>query len=175
MEKCKVEKVSVPLKAMAGYEFIPLDYTDAFRVRLVADSQLSIEELALHVFGEIESYPVYVRLLLKLRDFLVRPFGLKTAADMEKMTKAGDWIGFFRIYRCSEDEIIIGADDRHLDVRASLLRTIHNDRPSLTVSTLVRWNNLLGKIYFTVIKPFHLIIIPATIKRSMMRMNAAFR
>jgi len=87
--------------------------------------------------------------------------------DIEEIVDDGDWIGFFRVYQCSEDEIIIGADDRHLDVRVSFLRTINDKTTFLTVSTFVRLNNLLGKIYFAVIKHFHRIIVPDTIKKAL--------
>jgi hypothetical protein len=160
-------KTGVPHEAMENYEFAPLDYSDAYRIRLEEGSSLSMTELAHNVFGEIASYPVYVRFLLRLRDLLVRPFGLYTMDDMAEITEPSDWIGFFRIYQISENEIIIGADDKHLDVRVSLLRTVHDDNPFLTVSTFVRLNNFLGKIYFAIIKPFHRIIVPATIKKSM--------
>ncbi|MFC1532765.1 DUF2867 domain-containing protein [Thermodesulfobacteriota bacterium] len=165
MEKIIIEKIEVPHRAMATYEFTPLDYVDAFCVKLFDDLPLSMTELAHHLFGKIESYPAYVRFLLRLRDLLVKPFGLHTATDMEEMIDDVDWIGFFKIYQRSEDEIIIGADDKHLDVRVSLLRTVHDDKPFLTVSTFVRMNNFLGKVYFAVIKPFHKIIVPATIKK----------
>jgi len=58
MEKLTVEEVDVPNGAMSNYEFAPLDYADAFGVKLFKDSGLSISELAHHVFGKIESYPV---------------------------------------------------------------------------------------------------------------------
>jgi hypothetical protein len=171
MKKIKVEKVDVPRDAMANYVFKPLDYTDAFRVRLFEDFPLTIMELAQHVFGDVESFPIYVRFLLRLRDFLVKPLGLHTAVDMEEIEDRSDWIGFFQIYRHSKDEIIIGGDDKHLDVRVSLLRTVHNDKPFLTVSTFVRFNNILGKVYFMVIKPFHKIIVPDTMKRARERLR----
>lgn len=109
---------------MDDYKFEPLDYMDAFRVRLPDDLKMEVKELTQNLFGRKESYPSYVRFLLSLRDWLVRPFGLKTASDMGKIQLEGDWIGFFQIFRSSQDEIIIGADDKHLDVRVSCLRTI---------------------------------------------------
>lgn len=169
-KKIIVEKVDVPHEALADYEFGPLNYVDAYRVKLSVGSKLSMSELAHQVLGKTESYPAYVRFLLRLRDFLVKPLGLYTAADMKKIEDRSDWIGFFRIYRRSEDEIIIGGDDKHLDVRVSLLRTVDNDKPFLTVSTFVRFNNLLGKFYFTVIKRFHRVIVPDTVKRALERL-----
>jgi hypothetical protein len=167
MKKTNIKKIEVPQDAMNSYEFAPLDYADAFRVKLPEDLSLSMTEMAYHVFGEMTSYPVYVQLLLKLRDLMVKPFGLYTASDTEEITDHSDWNGFFRIYQTSKNEIIIGGDDKHLDVRVSLLKTIQDDKPFLTVSTFVRLNNLLGKVYFTIIKPFHKIIVPSTIKKSM--------
>ena len=167
MEKQTVEKVDIPSGAMRNYEFRPLDYADAFRIKLGTDSDLSMTELAHQVFGKSESYPIYVRFLLWLRDLLVKPFGLLTAGDIEKTLDNDEWIGFFRVYQNSENEIIIGGDDRHLDVRVSLLRTMNDKTSFLTISTFVRLNNLLGKIYFAVIRHFHRIIVPDTIKKAL--------
>jgi hypothetical protein len=167
MERLTVENVDIPSGAMKNYEFTPLDYADAFRIKLGKYSGLSMAELAHQVFGKIESYPLYVRFLLWLRDLLVKPFGLITAGDIEKILDDGQWVGFFRVYQNSENEIIIGADDKHLDVRVSLLKTMNDNTPFLTISTFVRLNNLLGKIYFAVIKHFHRIIVPDTIKRAL--------
>lgn len=166
MENIRAEEVVVPIGAMSNYKFEPSDYADAFRVKLGKDSGLSMRELAHHVFGKIESYPVYVRFLLWLRDLLVKPFGLKTAGDMEKIMDDSEWIGFFRVYQNSENEIIIGADDRHLDVRVSLLKTMNDKTTFLTISTFVRLNNFLGKIYFAIIRHFHRIIVPDTIRKA---------
>ena len=171
MKKITVEKVDVPHEALANYDFEPLDYIDAFRVRLSEDLPLTMTELAQHVFGDVESYPAYVRFLLRLRDLLVKPFGLYTATDMEDITDRSDWIGLFRIYQVAENEIIIGVDDKHLDVRCSFLRLIHDDKPFLTISTFVRLNNFLGKTYFPIIKPFHKVIVPDTIKKAMERLH----
>ena len=167
MENLTVENIDIPHEEMSNYEFAPLDYADAFRVKLLNHSELSMSELAHQVFGKSESYPVYVRFLLWLRDLLVKPFGLKTAGDIEKILDDGEWIGFFRVYQNSENEIIIGGDDRHLDVRVSLLRTMNDKTSFLTISTFVRLNNLLGKIYFAVIRHFHRIIVPDTIKKAL--------
>jgi hypothetical protein len=171
MEKNIVEETEVPHEAMNDYEFAPLDYADAFCVRLSEGSDLSMTELAYNIFGKVELYPVYVRFLLWLRDFLVKPLGLHTADELDEIEDKSEWLGFFRIYQCSENEIILGADDKHLDLRVSFLRTVSDNKTFLTVSTFVRLNNLLGKIYFGVIKYFHRIIVPDTMRNSIRNMR----
>ena len=61
MAKITVKKTVIPVKAMACYDFTPLDYADAYQVQLKDKLSLNITELANHIFGTIESYPLYVR------------------------------------------------------------------------------------------------------------------
>lgn len=55
-------------------------------------------------------------------------------------------------------EIVLGDNDRHLDLRVSLLveRGGRDGREkTLSVTTAVRLNDRLGRCYFCFIKPFH--------------------
>ena len=97
--------------------------------------------------------PAWVRTLLRLRDAVVGPFGLKTAADDART-------GFPVEYECDE-ELIVGMDDRHLDFRITVLKsegTVH-------IATWVHRNNALGRAYLALITPFHRLILRSAIRR----------
>ena len=67
----------------------------------------------------------------------------------------GDKIVRFIIYTLNETEIVTGMDEKHLDFRVSVLRLAEGDGEKIVVSTVVLTHNLLGRVYMSVIKPFH--------------------
>ena len=77
----------------------------------------------------------------------------------------GASLGGFRVFQRVEEEILIGEDDRHLDFRVSVLRKTENECSWVIISTVVRYNNWLGKVYFNLIRPFHKLIVPAVMRR----------
>lgn len=97
--------------------------------------------------------PAWARALLRLRDAIVRPFGLKTAADDAQT-------GFPVEYE-SAGEIIVGMDDRHLDFRITALKV----EDTLHIATWVHRNNALGRAYLALITPFHRLILRSAIRR----------
>ena len=108
---------------------------------------------------------------MRLRDVLVRGFGLKTAAALRK-SEAGR-IGIFKVYTSHEHEIILGEDDKHLDFRVSVLQRDRSAEregtPCVVVSTVVHCNNRLGRIYIRVIKPFHRCVVKALLHEAALR------
>lgn len=110
--------------------------------------------------------------LMRLRDTLVRPFGLKTAQPWsanlpQPPYRVGQTLGIFRILQLIEHEVIMGEDDRHLDFRVSLLV----DGNDLYMSTLVRPHNLAGQLYLRLVLPFHHLIVGAMASRLMAQLE----
>lgn len=107
--------------------------------------------------------PVWMRMLLGLRNLLMAPFGLKTgtARDIAPPTReeinACSYSGIFAVRSATADEVILGTDDRHLDFRVSILKDEAADRVSL--STWVRPHNFFGRAYLAVVYPFHRLIV----------------
>jgi Protein of unknown function (DUF2867) len=133
-----------------------IDYLDSYAVPLSRPDQsmLSIYAAAL---GHL---PAAFKQLLVLRSILVRPFGiagvsyqdLTQAIDPQKAYAIGDKVGRWTLYHQSQDELITGADDRHLDFRVSVLR---EGRARVVLSTAVMTHNIFGRTYLTAILPFH--------------------
>jgi len=65
-----------------------------------------------------------------------------------------------------ENELLLGADDRHLDFRISIQCTGIDGGSELRVVTVVKFTNSLGRIYFLPVKPIHRIIVPAMMGRA---------
>ena len=61
----------------------------------------------------------------------------------------------------TEDEIILGTDDRHLDFRIGLIRA----EGRLYMSTWVHPHNRWGRAYLALVMPFHILISRGAVAR----------
>ena len=59
----------------------------------------------------------------------------------------------------------MGENDKHLNFKVSiLLEKLEANNKSITISTIVVFNNWFGKLYFFPVKPFHKLIVPIMLK-----------
>lgn len=159
------------------------DYVDCYRFA-VADpgDRIGLSDLAEAFVGP---GPRWVEGLFALRNRIVSVFGFKTPAAQGKNAaghggkwESGERVGIFEVLARSTDEIVLGDNDRHLNLRVSLLveRGGRDGREKmLSVTTAVRLNDRLGRCYFCFIKPFHRMIVPAVVKRSLHRLESEVR
>jgi hypothetical protein len=138
-----------------------IDFTDTFSTTNHKDSLETITHL---IFGTM---PKWVMFLMRLRNALVKIFGLKT--DMDKdfkpQYKPGESIGFIKVFSVQDNEVLIGADDKHLDFRVSVFNSKEYQH-NIKVTTLVKYNNLFGKVYMALIRPFHIVIVKHMVKQA---------
>ncbi len=138
-----------------------IDFTDTFSTTNHKDS---LENIAHLIFGTM---PKWVAFLMRLRNTIVKMFGLKT--DMDKdfkpQYKPGESLGFIKVFSVEDDEILLGADDKHLDFRVSIFNSEEHQH-NIKVTTLVKYNNLFGKIYMALIRPFHVVIVKRMVKQA---------
>ena len=67
----------------------------------------------------------------------------------------------------NENEIIIGAKDKHLTFHVSLFCSDVKDKTQeVSITTIVKYENILGRIYFAAIWLFHRIIVSYLFKRA---------
>jgi hypothetical protein len=104
--------------------------------------------------------------LLRLRNYLVAPFGLKTAVPTGN--NAPDSVGIFPVLSETPGRLVAGLDDAHLDFRLVLDVAGTGSERRVTATTLVLTHNFLGRAYLAIILPFHRLIVP-----SMLRMVAS--
>ncbi|WP_027798101.1 DUF2867 domain-containing protein [Paraburkholderia dilworthii] len=158
----KIEQSDLPPASRLRRSYGRADFADAFSVDLPERACHDAEVLARHVFAR---QPAWIGMLLRFRDILVRPFGLKTAADLKQ--KGGDRLSLFHVFDRYDDEIVLGEDDMHLDFRVSvLLQPSSHGRSRLIVTTLVFYNRPLGRAYITLIAPFHRVVVRASLHRA---------
>ena len=126
------------------------DYTDTYTITKQTDK--SAEEIS----KKLIVLPDWAGALFWLRNKAVGIFGLKT--DKNAGSEA-----FFTTISNRDEEIIMGENDKHLNFRASILK--NRSENTISLITVVHFNNVWGKIYFLPVKPFHKIIMKALLKR----------
>ena len=134
-------------------------YIDAFRIT-VDGTELDARRAAEKMMGR---GPRWIDTLLALRNLLVAPFGLKTGASEEH--GASDIIGIFPVVSQMPERLVAGFDDVHLDFRVVIDVAPTGRGQQVTATTLVLTHNLLGRVYLTIIQPFHRLIVPAMLRQ----------
>jgi hypothetical protein len=159
----KINQAGLPASSQLASCYGRADFADAFSVDLPDAASQDAELIARHIF---DHQPEWIAALLRLRDLLVRPFGLKRAADF--LVAGGDRISIFRVLGRYPNEIVLWDDDAHLNFRVSVLVQPPSEERSrrVIVTTLVFYNRLLGRAYIALIAPFHRMIVRGSLRQS---------
>lgn len=154
----------LPEESVLSKENIHYDYQDSMVITLNRRSIESWEPVA----AFFQCAPSWIVLLFKLRNKIASIFGLKTdLADLSQLNppyETGKAFGVFKLHSISENEAILGEQDKHLDFKVSFLIR-EAESTELALSTIVKINNRLGKVYMFFVKPVHKIIVPIMLKR----------
>jgi len=78
-----------------------------------------------------------------------------------------DHIDFFPVLSESDEKIVLGLDDRHLDFRILLERQPKANCARYRLTTLVKRHNLFGRIYLFLITPFHKLIVRSVLTNAL--------
>ncbi|MBB5939344.1 DUF2867 domain-containing protein [Streptomyces zagrosensis] len=114
----------------------------------------------------MSSPPGWVVGLMKTRDKLVKPFGLKVGhVTAPKTVKSGERLGPMRVLTVSDDEVMAGKDDKHLSYRCVFVVREGKRGPEGVCTTVVRYHRPAGRMYFRTIEPFHHMILAGMAKR----------
>ena len=119
----------------------------------MAEQGLDVGTVAERMFA---SSPAWVTLLMELRNVVVRPFGLKAGADHDP---SQDTIGIFPVIARRAGYLLLGFDDKHQDFRVIVRIVSEADLQTVTLTTVCRTHNLLGRTYLATILPFHRLIV----------------
>ena len=87
-------------------KYLPADYTDSFQKTISSESSIQVNDLFKLMFIE---YPKWGLWLLKVRDLIVKPLGLKTNKTFIDL-----------IIEENNEEIILGTEDKHLTFYISI-------------------------------------------------------
>jgi hypothetical protein len=172
MTQVVVQEIEIPSTSLAMRALPQVDFADAFKCQLPEDQPQNIDSVTRAIFLTM---PQWVAQLLVLRNVIVRPFGLKTSIDAvpsscQDKLQPGTAVGAFEILdRRQDKEIMLGEDDQHLDYRVSIQLEREEKKCWVVVSTVVKFNNWLGRAYFVPVRPVHKIIVPAMMKYGLER------
>lgn len=146
----------------------PVDYFDTFHFEVTTEKDILPIEVLVAVFKQS---PAWVSALMKLRSRLVKPFGIKVdAPDVAEFRRAIENFDSGDLDKPANEAILV-ADDKHLKFYVSVIVDILPDsKKKVSVSTLVQFHNKLGRIYFFFIRPFHNVIVPASLRRALRKM-----
>lgn len=168
----KVRASCIPAHSATQALLAFADYADAYEVPVASDLPT-----ALHAYLVVTARtPRWIDALMTVRNTVVRLLGLKDVGRLADIPpvgaandlKPGNRIGIFTIRSLCEREVILDIIDTHLDVVVSVYK--HEDEPArVTVSTLVFYHKLLGRLYMLPVAPMHRIVVRAILSKSLRR------
>lgn len=161
----RVTEVAIPNESKVRQAVGTVHFCDAYEAP-ISRAGLRIDDAYSAVFAHA---PGWTRSLMKVRGWIVAPFGLiHPGKEMEQTAdqsfrrenfRVGQRAGIFTIQSIEPNELIAGENDKHLDFRVSVFRASKPGAETVTVSTVVQINNALGRWYLRLIKPFHRAIV----------------
>lgn len=161
--------VELPVESEVTRLYAAPDLADAFAIRLPDDASDDPEVLARFLFAH---QATWVAKLMAVRDALVARVGITTSTQFQHVSESAsdEHILFFRIYARHSREIVVGQNDSHLDFRTSLLQQMR-DTPNgparhLVMTTVVHCHNRLGRLYITMISPFHRMVVRSGLRQA---------
>nr|WP_315392065.1 DUF2867 domain-containing protein [uncultured Duganella sp.] len=165
-----ISAVQVPPQSVIHQRLTGAYFYDCYAQEIAANGASALE-LYLKV---VATTPAWVNSLMALRNRLVRLVGLKNLGhlgDFDKNKPAsqyrlGDRVGIFSIVYLSDDEIILGDSDKHLNVEVSVCKMRGADHDTIAVSTVVHTHNALGRLYMLFVAPLHKLIVPASMRQA---------
>src|SRR5579863_2523236 len=157
-----VRRTTPPPESVVANWYKNASLLDSYSIDLSASEPSSMRALATLTLG---NPPAWQKALIALRDAMVTPFGLKTSGAVRASRDSDERVNFFPVHWEGKDEIVLGADDRHLDFRLSLLRRPSPTGASLIATTVVHAHNALGFAYLNAIRPFHQLVVRTNLAR----------
>ena len=140
----------IPINSLL-VSYLPANYIDSFSRIVACEKAITPQEFRKLAFNQ---FPKWIDWLMKLRNAIVKPLGLDTNSKFTDMICASN-----------PNEEIFGMPDKHLDFHVSMWCGEYKDgKQELRITTIVKYNNWFGRLYFFVIRPFHGIIVQSILK-----------
>ena len=132
---------------------LPSDYSDTVSKRINPAEPLSPDIVFEKMFCD---FPRSVALLFKLRNAIVKPFGLQGGGGFRNL-----------VSERNDEEIILSKNDKHLCFWVSIYCSLPEDGwQEASVTTMVKFNNFLGRIYFIGIWVFHKLLVKGLFRKA---------
>ncbi|NHZ93358.1 DUF2867 domain-containing protein [Massilia sp. CCM 8733] len=166
----KARAVPMPGNSVLAPLYANADLSDAFAITLPQEASDDLEVLARIA---LERQAWWIRALLRVRDGVMATVGVASSGAVGLAGAArGPVVGFLPLLSKSATEVILGADDRHLDFRVTIqFRDDAAHGRELLAGTVVHCHNRLGRVYLATIAPFHRVIMRANLERAVREMR----
>ena len=168
-QKKKISELDqIPDSSIILNGFGKVDYHDTYKIT-ISTNKYSVDKIASDLF---KLTPLF-KYLLKIRDFIVKPFGIKTSdefkeafkTDVEAHYSIGSKAVFFTVIDRNEKEIVMAENDKHLNFKTSVMIEKKEKSTDVYQTTIVQYNNFFGRFYFFFVKPFHRFLIKKDLKK----------
>lgn len=136
-----VDKTDLPKGSILQTRKSETDFLDCYVVKSNKSPRVAAEI--------ITQFPVWAKFLLQIRRAITAPFGLHNDAPTQ-----GDNVGIFPVETETDDELIAGFNDKHLNFRVSVI----SKGGRVYLATWVHPHNIAGRLYLKTIMPFHVAI-----------------
>lgn len=163
----KVRKAALPEDSMVA-KYLPIDFTEVLAVDVTEGRLLNADDIQAKFWTDM---PAWITFLFKLRNVLVKPFGLRGGgSDTDQFAEAihgGTDYGIMSVTDKTDKETVLCLNDKHLQAYLSVYveSSAQATRQRVVVTTLVKFHKWFGKLYFYSIYPFHGLIVKAQLKR----------
>jgi len=174
MENLNFNKVKrtneIPEYSVISKNFDDIHYCDSFSILTQTNENLDT------ITTEVFQTPQWADMLMTVRNTVTKLVGLD-AGGYKKDTHISDFypVGsravYFTVIDRNENEIIMAENDKHLNFRISIMVNREGDNVTIYLTTLLKFNNLLGKLYFFPVKPFHRLIVISLLKGASLRLG----
>lgn len=157
----KIYKISgLPEGTLITNNMPSIDYYDSYMIKKKTDD--SIDKIA----RKMLTLPAWINFALRVRYYLVvKPFGLSTGRFDDIPVKPEESSEPVPVIEKNENEIVMGSDDKHLYYRISVMKKVTGQEPEIFLNTVVRFNNVWGKIYFLPVRLGHILVVKSLLKK----------
>jgi hypothetical protein len=146
-----VDMVGIPEGSLVRHAFDSTDYADAFRVSVPQGAPCDLEAATRAVMRSMQPSWLGDTGTMQI-----------DTATLQPGTSAGHW----PVYGRGANEIVLGLDRSHIDLRLSVSLGERDGNQEVTVATVARFNNWRGRVYFIPVRFGHQIVIADTMRKT---------
>ncbi len=169
----RITPIDVPAASEIAKQLSGADFFDCYEMPIDHAGRSALD-IYLGVIGKT---PAWIDLLMGIRNRVVLLFGLKNLGGLGSIRqnkpaaayRVGDRIGIFTLLSNTDNEVIMGDSDKHLDVKVSICKLAHDGKQTVASTTVVHIHNLLGRVYMLFVVPLHRRIVPAMLASARVR------
>jgi hypothetical protein len=174
--KMTVTECGFPQASSIASEAGLADFQDSHEL---SSFEKEVEPLAVYLLM-VNQTPTWVNSLLSVRNKMARFVGLKDVGTLgglklehydNKENRVGMQLDIFTIATSTPKEMILVLNDKHLDIKLSILIQKENNKNSIFMSSIVKFHNIWGRLYMFVITPFHKRIVKRLLQNAVVALG----